>query len=80
MPDFNEGWALYFTLCLRVNCAEEMTISRKHDLFLQGLKYSVKYLPTTLRFGSNGGMYRSLKDVMVMYIHALMIRKYNPIT
>ena len=76
MPDSNEGGALCFTLCLRVNCAEEMTISRKHDLFLQGLKYS----PTTLKFGSNGGMYRSLKDVMAMYIHALMIRKYNPIT
>ena len=76
MPDSNEGGALCFTLCLRVNWAEEMTISRKHDLFLQGLKYS----PTTLKFGSNGGMYRSLKDVMAMYIHALMIRKYNPIT
>ena len=76
MPDSNEGWALYFTLCLRVNCAEEMTVSRKHDLFLQGLKYSL----TTLKFGSNGGMYKSLKDVMAMYIHALMIRKYNPIT
>ena len=76
MPDSNEGWALYFTLCLRANCAEEMTISRKHDLFLQGLKYS----PKTSKFGSNGGMYRSLKDAMAMYIHALMIRKYNPIT